>query len=358
MNKENASDYPRVFNKIKRRNHMLGRIIKSIIILVILALATGTLSFAKPVDLESAQKIGVTHLKAQELFFIKNLLLAPKSFIEKDGFSIQSSQTLKDPIGRTLAYIFDLAPEGYIVVSPDTDIHPVIVYSFEGRFPIEESPDNVLLHLVTWDMEKRLNALPLIDQQLRQENNTLWEKYLSGEDFLIEKLSSTKQYGPWLKNKWHQRNPYNKFCPLDPQTKKRCVVGCVATSMAQIINYWRHPKSVIFTDEDNYITSTRRIKIDGDHKKLDFPSFVELNNKLSNINYDGSEDEIAALCFACGISVKMDYTSVGSGAWLITGAYIIKFGYETAELKYPGQSGDFYNVLQKNMKNGEPAQTS
>jgi len=41
---------------------------------------------------------------------------------------------------------------------------------------------------------------------------------------------------------WHQRSPYNDSTPvLTPGSDEHCSVGCVATSMAQIMSYWRWP---------------------------------------------------------------------------------------------------------------------
>ncbi|MFH0775430.1 MAG: hypothetical protein V2A53_08100 [bacterium] len=42
---------------------------------------------------------------------------------------------------------------------------------------------------------------------------------------------------------------------------------------------------------------------------------------MSNITYTNNENENAALSFACGISVRMAYSSNGSGAWTLSGAY-------------------------------------
>lgn len=133
--------------------------------------------------------------------------------------------------------------------------------------------------------------------------------------------------------------------------------------MAQIIYYWKYPRSVSFGSSDRYTTETEKITIDDDHEKNKFPSFEELNSLLSNIQYDGDMDEIAALSFACGISVRMDYKEkwwfLGSeGSAYIeaaASAYKNKFNYASAELKY-NDAADFYSVLSDNMKNAQPAQ--
>ena len=53
---------------------------------------------------------------------------------------------------QVIAWVTELQPEGYIVTSADDRINPVIAYSFKGHFPLVDSKQNVLLHMVTWDM--------------------------------------------------------------------------------------------------------------------------------------------------------------------------------------------------------------
>lgn len=319
-------------------------------------------SLAKPVNSATVLGVARTHLQTQEQFWRNRPFLAPRNFLEEQKYSISEVEILKGPNNETLLYIFDLSPEGFIAVSSDTDIHPVIAYSFTGRFRMEVTPNNVLLHLLKWDMENRLETLSMTSKKLNEENNLLWEKYLSEEDSFIKQLSSSEQYGPWLETTWRQGRPFNKYCPNDPNDPRwfrgRCVVGCTATAMAQIIYYWQYPDSVEFNYNDDYYTTEKaEIKIDEDADKLDFPNFDELTDMLSDIEYDGNKDEIAALSFACGISVKMDYGSRGSGAWPSSEAYKDKFKYAFADEK-SGSDTDFYDVLRKNMEDGLPAQLS
>jgi len=269
-------------------------------------------SFAKPVSLHIVVEVGKTHLRVQEESWGKGTSLAPKVVPGVQGYSISEVRELKAD-GEILAYILDLDPEGCIVISSDTDIRPVIAYSFEGRFSMEDAPDNVFLHLLEWDIRNRLEALPTTSERLKTENNGLWDKYLTQEKTFIRQLSSSGQWGPWLFTHWHQDDPYNKYCPKDPTWfSKKSAVGCTAIAMAQIIYYWGnlkgHPHSVEFNYiDDHYITKRAGIKIDEDADGLGFLNFDGLNDRLSDIKYDGNEDEIHALCFACGISLGMDY---------------------------------------------------
>ncbi|MBR2962637.1 MAG: AIDA repeat-containing protein, partial [Lentisphaeria bacterium] len=55
---------------------------------------------------------------------------------------------------------------------------------------------------------------------------------------------------------WNQKDPYNKYCPIDPNTGDRCVVGCTNTAASQIIYYWIENGLLDFTltlmDSDAY----------------------------------------------------------------------------------------------------------
>ncbi len=61
--------------------------------------------------------------------------------------------------GSTLAYVHALAPHGFIVTSADIGIRPVIAFSYRDEFPLTDSPQNVLLHLLTADMIARKQLL-------------------------------------------------------------------------------------------------------------------------------------------------------------------------------------------------------
>ena len=343
-------------SKINIRNSKSGRkdyYMKKIPVLATCLILTFILSlpcFAKPVNLDSALAVGKAQLR------IKDHHKAAKANIEKD--TILGTREINEK-GKLLAYVFDLAPEGYIVISPDTDISPVIAYSYNGSFLMDDTPDNVFLHLIKWDMDNRLSAIPLTSAKLKNANNDLWGDYMSQDAILSQELASDMTWGPWLETAWHQNDPYNKYCPIDPATGKRSVVGCVGTVMVQILNYWSYPKSISFSwDADHYVSNSgtlSEIKIDEDYQTWDFPSFTELSQKLSDIGYDGDIDEIAALSFACGIIARANYRSSGSSA-IVNSQLYNRVGYLSDYLIESDMQ--FYPTLRQNMKDAQPAQMS
>jgi len=320
--------------------------------------------FAKPVSMQMAEDVARTHLRANNERERLAALTARKVF-EKRSISKPAIIELKDnQTGEILAYVLGLNPKGFIVVSPDTDITPVIAYSFEGNFPLEDFQDNVLLHMVTRDMENRLEAIPIVSNDLKEKNNDLWEKYLSAENSFIETQASATTYGPYLKTTWDQGYPYNKFCPYDPYyyysqgLKIRCPVGCIATAMAQIINYHQYPSSVTFTSNDDYLYWYKETGLWVLLSELP-PYFDPASASISSITYPASTDMAAELSYACGVSVEMGYTEAESGATHADAAYAFnnKFGYSSATwvpYQFP-YTTSFTVKLQKNMRNKQPA---
>ena len=52
---------------------------------------------------------------------------------------------------KTIAYIVETEPEGFVIISADTGIRPVLGYSSEGKFSYEDSEENALLNIIKGD---------------------------------------------------------------------------------------------------------------------------------------------------------------------------------------------------------------
>ena len=318
-----------------------------VIFATFISLSPGLL-FAKPATVTMVEEVARTHLTVQDE--VERKILEKKGIKEYQEHTIADTRELKDgETGEVLAYVLDLEPKGFIVVSPDTDISPVIAYSFRCDFPLEAPEPNPLLDLVRWDMENRLAALPLISDGLIEENNRLWENYLLAEGSFLEKLTRTTVYGPHLKTEWHQNSPYNNYCPYDTVNARRCLVGCVATAMAQVINYHRYPSSVIFTSADNYTSP-------GGYGTPSIAITASTASILSIPYSDTNTDTAARLSYACGVSVEMRYTWYSSNARSTdaASAFKQKFSYQSANYHTTYEAG-FYVTLRNNVMNNLPA---
>ncbi|MEJ2703829.1 MAG: C10 family peptidase [Sedimentisphaerales bacterium] len=272
-----------------------------------------------------------------------------------------------DDDGTVLAYIAELEPRGFIAVSTDTAITPIVAYSLRSSFPPEDDGDNPLCRMLKEDMRFRLREAAESTLPRTRENNARWNLFAGGVmeqpargEFRQWPAENTTVTGGLVETTWHQSTPYNALCPLDPIGGDRCVVGCVATAMAQILNYYQLCDAT-FDASDGYSTYSG-IDIDADSARYDFPSLDQLNAYLVALKLKYSQQaeaddlDAAALSFACGITLTMDYSSKGSGAYLYDArlAILNKFGFRSAELT-GGLSSEYLTVLRENIVNGAPA---
>ena len=267
--------------------------------------------------------------------------------------------------------MFELAPDGYIVVTANTDLLPVVAYSFENNFRLEGSAQNILVEILSADIKLRLNNISVLPEAMILKRNNHWERYLTGN--IYDNRATFEQWPPegststggWLETNWTQNAPYKNFCPIDPVTEQRSVVGCPATAMAQIVNYFETVNEMEFTDdEDDYYHSYagRNYWIDDDSHIHDFLSFPLINQYLDSLRYKFenhlplNNEEKAAISFACGVAARQVYTSQVSGTFGVNQAMEAyqRFGFEEAVL-LDETNPDFYPFLSQNMMDGRPA---
>ncbi len=322
--------------------------------LVILVLFVLSGLYAEPVDLETAGKVA-----GSQTLIINNRLTTPDYLYLDYTISTDVPKPLYDDAGeKILAYVFELEPHGFVVVTADDDLVPIVAYSELGSFPWEEHPENILLNMLREDLKLRLEAVELTDAGRVERYQQEWEGLIAGDPEYLDPGDSWPPLGStwtggWVETAWRQGSPYNDSCPIDPETGERCVVGCTGTAMAQIINYWQYPNYVTFTEDDNYTTRTRCIEV------------YAPDASIANIDYnDGDPDSstCAAISYACGVGSKMNYTSGGSGAYFedTWTSFLKHFKYLHAECMsvwdtLNGDTVKFYGTLEANIKDSMPA---
>ena len=168
-----------------------------------------------------------------------------------------------------------------------------------------------------------------------------------------------------VESRWTQNYPYNQLCPRDPSTSySYSYAGCPAIAMGQIINYLRTTQDTRFTDDDDYYHNYagRRYYIDDDWETLQFPSFLQLNELLNEVDAtfqcgeELSDYLAAAVVFACGTACTQVYTSQGSGTFYVDQAFEAyqRFGFTDCVL-YREPSDEMYATLISNLQAGYPA---
>jgi len=338
---------------------------------VVTFLFSGVL-FGEPVSKEYSRQAAESFLQIQRSVPVKAVSKdGEQRYLEQVavGYEISDVREIKDSRDKVLAYVQELEPEGFIITSADDNVRPILGYSFKGRFPFEDTKNNVLRHLVQWDVTARLKALSSSTEEAKSvalADHDVWDRYVSADEVLAPADNGATQWGPWISTEWEQRSRYNDSCPQDPKYNwmgplaPRSVVGCVATAMAQIINYWKYPSSATFTlDSDRYESKGKHgtFWIPDTSDQYDYPDFAELNSALQTIEYDENEEEEAYLCFAVGIKLGMGYSSSGSGTISRTFTYLDEFRYGSAVRGRGGWIENRDEVI-RNMRYGWPVQVS
>lgn len=253
---------------------------------------------------------------------------------------ISSSESLS--IGKEAYYIFAPPSEGkgFVIVSGDERMPAVLAYSDEEQFDIDNIPPNVRYWLDCYaeaflTLQSRSDTVPFRASPVNPD----------GISPLLEN------------NSWGQDDPYNRLCPT--VRNERCVTGCVATAMAQVMRFHQYPD--IGKGYVSYTTETNNIRIQRDLATVQF----RWDNMIDDYNgtYTSEQaDAVAELMYSCGVSVNMDYCTSsqgGSGAYQssLVKAFIENFGYDqdAAFMTRDYCSGeDWHNILVRELNEGRP----
>lgn len=206
----------------------------------------------------------------------------------------QVNQTFKN------LYVFNVeASEGFVIVSGDDRTQSILGYAHTGELDMGQMPCNVRWLLSYYDA-----AIGQLADDYTPSSNTT----LSGE--------TGTEIPAIVDTQWGQGDPYNAQCPQ--HEGERCITGCVATAMAQVMNHNRWPQSQT-TEIPAYTTNTLHISM---------PALPAKQFNWDNMTAAG----IAELMLYCGQTVKMDYNTAASGAMTgdVPEAMKSIFGYSTA----------------------------
>ena len=134
------------------------------------------------------------------------------------------------------------------------------------------------------------------------------------------------QYGPLMNTEWGQGCVYNELCPSQDCRCNHTVTGCVATAMAQVINYFKFPNSY------DYASILPR------YTSADFGTT--------------GADEVARLMFDVGESIDMNWAcSSGANTTDVNDALEDDFGYS-----YGGDFGTYSSTgrVKQNIRWNKP----
>lgn len=219
---------------------------------------------------------------------------AANAFLSAQGIETARSQHTIDHGGATLLYIFDAA-EGYVVVSGDRQLPPVLAFIDHTAYDAATiaPPARMWLDFYAAQVEAaRTVASPT--------PHPTWQRIAYRQP-----MRNNDALKPLIQSHWNQDEPYNYYCPQDfAGPGSRCVTGCVATALSQIIYYFRFPDSGVGTYSYTHETYGT-LSADYENAHYDYAAMCD---EPTTVNL-----AISRLMADCGIGMDMDYGPDGSG---------------------------------------------
>ncbi len=251
-------------------------------------------------------------------------MIATKLKSNSKDKKLKNKKTFKDKYEEPVWHVFNYENAGevcFVIIGGDERLMPVQAYG-DGEFDFNNIPDGLNEWII--GITENLEVKKANKEKPDKEHKEAWNSYrtapiedtdpISGED--CNEFISFTEITPLLQTNWGQGCWYNAECPNkgctllsctgNPALDERTFTGCVATAMAQIINYYQYPSNY------NY--------------SILLPIYQRWDT-----NPTGAA-QIANLMRDCGESVDMWYSCDGSSAfgWKIDNAFKNYFGYSSA----------------------------
>ncbi len=260
---------------------------------------------------EQAQQIAANYLSKRAL---RRALPAQNSL---KTVPISFSQTQSE---KTTLYAVNFTDQNsFILVSGDDRFVPVLGYCTNTTFDELSIPENMR----AW-LQGYVDEINCLNTVLPATGNTT----IRQSDTTTQQLSPIT---PLISTTWNQSAPYNNLCPLD-NSNTRTVTGCVATAMAQVINFHmqRFNAPTHTQDAIEAYTTGSSITVDAIPANTPLPDKTLLLNNYTASATNAQKEAVAKLMLYCGASVKMNYTASSSSAHVpdVPWALVKNFGFD------------------------------
>ncbi len=293
----------------------------------------GVAAMAKPVDVATARRVADTYMGAMGMRNTAALvdITAQTSFTE--------------------FYVFAAEEGGFVLVSGDDCVVPVLGYSTTSRFETKDMPENILGWLQDYEKEIRWWKERVSGGEVVVEDE--WQMLLAGT---MPPAPLPTAVSPMLTTTWNQSPRYNALCPAD-SNGNLSVAGCVATATAQVMKYHNHPATGYGS---HTYTSDRTIN----GVNYNFPNltanfgattyqWANMPNALTGTSSTAQIDAVSTLIYHVGVAVEMRYSPSASGAQNYNTGGTISRSSQTALMKYFKYRPDMTSIARADYSDAE-----
>lgn len=260
--------------------------------------------------------VPVNDARTASVNFIKAMY--PEMNVASSDFVLKYTEL--DENGDAVFYQFAIGDHGFVLVSANDAVDPILAFSVTNNFD-----KNLHVYAVSAYREEYKVAKNTVNPTALKAWNELMN-FQPTRDIIGQYTS--EEVKPFVTSEWNQGHYFNYLCPAQENASQNqnpsldcdnhVPTGCVATAMAQVMYYYRFPEYGISgvgyqpihyeLDDNNVPTDT-----------FVYPWQVQSFNTLHEYDVmpsivDFYTGEVAKLTWHAGMSVRMDYGPNSSGA--------------------------------------------
>lgn len=225
--------------------------------------------------------------------------LQPRAYELAETFTAEGLNTM---------YAFNATDGGFLLLAADDAAMPVLGYSDEGAI----DPQNMPEALRAW---------------IEGTSGDIARASAAGASIrAAAPVADSRDIAPLVTTRWNQNAPFNDQCPTIGT--QRAVTGCVATAIAQVINYHRWPATT-GAGSVSYRNNSLVLSFNFARESFDWDNMLDVYTSSAT---QVQRNAVAKLMKACGYAAQMNYGADASGAsnYYIAPALVENFTYDKA----------------------------
>lgn len=244
--------------------------------------------------------------------------------------TIENVNEVSNGIGKISFYVINYSEGGFILLSADKRIQPILGFSENGKFDIYENSYPPGLKFWIKDTKKQITDIQNSNIEQSEKNKLAWKEVQNALATTSQNIiaieppnecyehTETITVGPLLNSTWHQFGDFNDALPYiscngyDFQVS----AGCVPIAMGQVMKYFQYPTNYNWTSmplTSGTTTTANFIK--------------DIHDAISNVY----PDDPTYYCHGTGVSASANMGYVLKTQFNYSSANLANYNYYTVK---------------------------
>lgn len=202
-------------------------------------------------------------------------------------------------------YVVNYADKGFVMLSGEECVDPLLGYSRENAFTVKGMPEAVKSWFGSLENDIKYVRTHLsreVSPAVKAKWQTLGAATKAGGEYVLETAE------------WDQSAPYNDLCIVSKGGRQtKALTGCVATALAIYCRHMKYPEHGTgsvngYTTGGGY--SVEGVTLDDHYYKWDLMPLKDADVRKASAE---AKETLATIMHDCGVILKMEYAPDGSG---------------------------------------------